>query len=87
MYNFCGLHVFENISGSSNKNQGHLGFHRCGPNDLWAQQPRPLVFFKQPPFFLSQIQGEQGCAALANLALDEANRSHIAQKEGVQAVP
>ena len=33
------------------------------------------------------FQGEQGCAALANLALDEANRSHIAQKEGVQAVP
>lgn len=47
-------------------------------------------FFKRqrtPGWLDPTIQGEQGCAALANLALDEANRSHIAQKEGVQAVP
>ena len=36
---------------------------------------------------LKKRPGEQGCAALANLALDEANRSHIAQKEGVNAEP
>lgn len=37
--------------------------------------------FKWRPEMSRQV-GEQGCAAIANLALDEASRTHIARRLG-----